>query len=128
MSRMKDIRQLLNRWDLGLITLILVFSLALFLWQQLQPSTATQVRINIDGTTSYLLNLSEDQVQTYETTYGNITIEIADGKVRVLQSSCEEQICVHQGYIHEPGASIVCIPNRTIVECIGGTQYDGVSR
>ncbi|QRN86340.1 NusG domain II-containing protein [Clostridia bacterium] len=128
MSSLKAIRHMLNRWDLGLILLILVVALSLFVWQQRQPDNASQVRVSIDGTTSYLLNLSQDQVQSYDTMFGSITVEIKDGQVRVLQSSCDEQICVHQGFIHEPGASIVCIPNRTIVECLGTTQYDGVSR
>ncbi len=128
MNKGSAIRKRINRWDLGLIVLVLLSALILFAWQQLQPHDATRIRISIDGTESYILNLSEDQVQTYGTTYGEITVEIKDGRVHMLHSSCEEQICVNQGFIQDPGSSIVCIPNQTIIECLGTSQFDGVSR
>lgn len=128
MNKDNAILKRINKWDLVLIVLVLICALVLFAWQQFQPGESTKIRVRIDGAESYILNLSEDQVQTYGTLYGEITVEIKDGRARMLHSSCEEQICVHQGFIEEPGSSIVCIPNQSVIECLGTSQFDGVSR
>ena len=128
MSSARAFLKRINRWDLSLIGLVLACALVLFAQQNLAPNDATQVRVKIDGVGTYLLNLSEDQVHTYKTLHGEVTVEIKDGRVRMPHSTCDDQLCVHQGFISEPGSSIVCLPNRVIVECLGTTDYDGVSR
>lgn len=58
-----------------------------------------------------------------ETEYGHNLIEIGDEKVRVIEASCPDQIDVKQGYISGVGETIVCLPNRFVVE-IKGTDKD----
>lgn len=43
-------------------------------------------------------------------------ISIASGKVRVLEANCRDQICVHTKEISKEGESIICLPNKVIVE------------
>lgn len=44
-----------------------------------------------------------------------LTLEVADGKVAVVDSECDDKICVKTGRIEKLGESIVCLPARTIV-------------
>lgn len=46
--------------------------------------------------------------------YGVISIK--SKKVRVLEANCRDQICVHTKEISMEGESIICLPNRVIVE------------
>ncbi len=39
----------------------------------------------------------------------------SNGKIRVMESDCPQQICVKQGWIKSPNDMIVCVPNRTII-------------
>jgi len=53
-------------------------------------------------------------------------IEIkADKGARILDSDCPAKICVHTGWIRMPGETIVCLPNKILLE-IQGTkeEYD----
>lgn len=43
-------------------------------------------------------------------------ITIKDGAVSMVSSSCANQVCVNTGAISRAGQTIVCLPNRVIVE------------
>lgn len=55
----------------------------------------------------------------FETEYGYNLIEVADGKVRVIEADCPDQLDVKQGYISKVGEVIVCLPNRLVIEIKG---------
>lgn len=59
----------------------------------------------------------------------SMVLEIRDGKIRVVSSSCRQQICVRKGWtgqVHDP---IVCVPNNIIVDITGNdAEYDAISR
>lgn len=42
-------------------------------------------------------------------------IEIKDGRVRMLEASCPNHLCIRQGWIRFEGQSIVCLPNKVTV-------------
>ena len=45
-----------------------------------------------------------------------MTIEIRHGRIRVAESDCPKGVCKHAGWIHTPGRSIICVPNRVLIE------------
>ncbi len=47
---------------------------------------------------------------------GTNCVTIKDGEVFVSSASCKNQICVNTGKISKKGESIVCLPNKVIVE------------
>ena len=49
-------------------------------------------------------------------------------KVRVLESACPGQDCVHAGQISRAGGRIICLPNRLVVSLMGsGGEVDAVT-
>lgn len=87
---------------------------------------ASQVRITVGGEEYGTYSLSEDQ--TIEINDTNIC-EIKDGEVNMTQADCPDQLCIHQGPIHIQGETIVCLPNRVVVEITGNDkeeQLDGI--
>lgn len=61
-----------------------------------------------------------------ETKYGYNLIEVGDNQVRVIEASCPDKIDVKQGYISRISETIVCLPNRLIVEIKGIDSVDGI--
>lgn len=58
----------------------------------------------------------------------DVVVEIRDGRVRVAESDCPKGVCRHAGWVSEPGRSIICVPNRVIVELRGVARgYDAES-
>jgi hypothetical protein len=59
------------------------------------------------------LDLGLDTV--YDLADEGMRLEVKGGRVRVLESDCPQQICVHSGWIERPGQVVACVPNRVIV-------------
>ena len=58
-----------------------------------------------------------------ESKYGYNLIELGDEKVRVIEADCPDEIDVKQGFISKIGESIICLPNRMVIE-IKGMEKD----
>ncbi|MFQ5575270.1 MAG: NusG domain II-containing protein [Terriglobia bacterium] len=54
------------------------------------------------------------------------TVQIEDGRARVVSSTCPRNICVNEGWIDSPGEVIVCLPHRLVVRIEGGGPVGGV--
>ncbi len=60
---------------------------------------------------------------------GSNVIAIKDGCVYMKEADCKNKICVNTGKINSPGQSIVCLPNRIIVEITGKEEgFDAVAK
>jgi hypothetical protein len=58
----------------------------------------------------------------------DMKIEIKDGAIRVAESDCPKGICKQAGWVRTPGRSIVCVPNRVLIEVKGQPRdYDAES-
>ena len=109
---------------IGLIALACVAGLVtLSLHRQ---SGATQ-----DGQVVGTYSLQQPRTLRYESQDGGYNIVvIADGKVRVSEASCPDQVCVRTGPTDQTASPIACLPNRLVIQVIdNGTssQLDGVS-
>ena len=75
------------------------------------------VTIKQDGKTLMTLRLSEEEDRTFVLPYGDSsnTIEICDGKIRVSEAECPDQVCVHTGWLSSSAIPIVCLPNHLVI-------------
>lgn len=98
------------------------------------------VRITASGEVYGTYALSENNTITVEQydSYGtempplheNVVV-IHDGTVHMESADCKNQVCVHTGEISRAGESIICLPNKVVVEITGSTEeegYDAISR
>jgi hypothetical protein len=46
---------------------------------------------------------------------GEMLLQVANRRIRILRSTYPNQVCVRQGAIYRPGEMLVCVPNRVIV-------------
>jgi hypothetical protein len=58
----------------------------------------------------------------------HMKIEIHNGAIRVAESDCPKGVCKHAGWVRTPGRSILCVPNRVLIEVAGESRdYDAES-
>ncbi len=65
-----------------------------------------------------VLPLGEDTTVTVAGSLGTNIIEVADGRVRCLESDCSNQTCVKQGWVSGCGQTVVCLPHKLIVQLV----------
>ena len=89
------------------------------------------VQLTQDGQVVGTYSLQQPRTLRYESQDGGYNIVvIADGKVRVSEASCPDQVCVRTGPTDQTASPIACLPNRLVIQVIdNGTssQLDGVS-
>ena len=83
------------------------------------------VSISVDGETVERCALSAYEGGTYESRGYTLAVAVENGAVRVSESDCPNQDCVHSGAISRAGQSIVCLPARVSVTLEGAaSDYD----
>ena len=72
--------------------------------------------------------LNENRVIKVSGPLGTTTIIVKNGTAWIENSPCREKICMKMGRIKRPGQQAICVPNRVMIEIIGGQRYiDAVS-
>ena len=119
-------RQRCGKKDLLLLivvaVIIIVIALCFFLRKDAEGGRAV---VTVDGEEYGQYPLSEEQeipivIAGRET---NLLI-IKDGKADVTEADCPDQICVNQKAISKEHETIVCLPNKVVVEILGGETAD----
>lgn len=59
--------------------------------------------------------LSETAEFTLRGAVGEMVLRVESNSIRVVRSSCPNQVCVKQGPVRYPGEMLVCVPNRLVV-------------
>ena len=112
----------------GLLILLGVIGLTCSITAQYFAAKAAgelTVEVTVDGETIERCALSAYTGGTYESRGYTLTVAAENGAVRVSESDCPNQDCVHSGAISRAGQSVVCLPARIAVTLEGAAaDYD----
>lgn len=103
-------RRLLRRGDLLIAGGVLVLALLLLIGRRLlQKPGYTAVVTTPVG--EFTLPLDTSAVRVVEGKDGIVlTLEVTDGRIRVRESGCPDQICVGNGWLSSTGQTTACVP------------------
>ena len=116
-----------TKWDALVVLAVLLLALGLGARPYFAAKSAGEltISITIDGETVERCALSIYEGGTYESRGYTLTVAVENGAVRVSESDCPNQDCVHSGAISRAGQSIVCLPARVAVTLEGAaSDYD----
>lgn len=83
----------------------------------------------VDGETYGTYSLGDDRKITIEKGSHTNTFEIKDGRVHMIRANCHNHDCINEGTISRSGETIVCLPNKVVLEVKGGEEdFDVVAR
>ncbi|MCI6013339.1 MAG: NusG domain II-containing protein [Firmicutes bacterium] len=116
---------MIKKADILLFFIILAFGLAVSWWSLTENSAGEKAVVTVDGRLYGTYPLSEDQtVEIIQENGHHNDITIKDGQVSMTFSDCRNQICVASGAISQTKDTIVCLPNKVVVEIIGEKPGD----
>lgn len=100
--------------DWILILLILVVAGAAYGIHEFAGSKgADVVTVKVDGKVTGTYPLDKDQ--KIKINGGTNILTIKNGKAKMTDADCPDQLCVHQKAISKDKESIICLPNRVVV-------------
>ena len=115
------------RADILLIAALLLISGGLFLYRALHRSAGAMAVLYVDGERTAAYPLSEERelcIPSRDGSSYNILV-IRDGRADVTEAGCPDKTCVHMHAISHNGETIICLPNRLVVQ-IEGEEGSGV--
>ena len=85
-----------------------------------------QASIFINGKRADRLSLSRNNLKTYRTQKGKITVVIENGQAWVSESSCDHKICISLPPASLSGDRIICAPSHFLLEIHGSRFIDTI--
>ncbi len=114
--------------DIILIAVVLLAALAAYagILYYLAKNTRNGVAVvTVGGEVYGRYPLDEDIVEKIELPDGSYNIlEIRDGRADITEASCPDKICVNHRAVSRKNQSIVCLPNKVVVEIENGEESD----
>lgn len=112
--------------DVILIGILLMTALAAYLGMRFFQGAATKngaAVVKIDETEYGRFPLAADTEERIELPDGSYNLlVIKEGKAEITEASCPDGICVNHRAISRQGQSIVCLPNKVVVEIENGGE------
>ena len=106
----------------GALVLTLVAYLIMTFFQGQATHNAKAV-VTIDGKWYGSYSLAEDTIEKIELPDGSYNmLEIKEGKADITEASCPDGICVNHRAVSKQSQSIVCLPNKVVVEIESGEE------
>ncbi len=105
----------MNRNDIKLIIIVLVITIILFSLSLFQKKASIA---NVYHENDLILEIDLSINKTYEVDgdNGKVVIEVLNNQIRVIAENSPYHLCSKQGFISNSGQSIVCLPNKIIIE------------
>lgn len=115
--------------DIVLAIVLVLLGLGLSAVFASDGSAGNELIITVDGKEFGSYTLLEDrQIDIKQNSHIN-KVTIKDGVVSMKFSDCKGQDCVNQHDISESGETIICLPNKIVLEISGNEdKYDSIAR
>lgn len=114
---------MIKKNDLILIAIVLIIGLGALLLMFFNNEAGSRVSVQMNGEEIATFDLNKDITYTIEGKDGVWnTFEIKNGYVDMIDASCPDEICVDHKDIHYNHETITCLPNKVLLEIIGGEE------
>jgi len=118
-------KYLVDIFALLLLALLSLGSFGLVALYSKRPSSIAS--ISRSGTILMEIDLdqeNEERIFVIEGKKTPMSIGVKHQAIRVVESGCPTQFCVHEGYISGAGHPLVCAYNEVIITLSGDTKFD----
>lgn len=120
--------KILKKADIVLFIILVAAGLGLSAWSASAGGAGQKAVVTVDGRLYGTYSLSQNQTIEIKQNNHINKITIKDGAVQMSYSDCHNQVCVNDGKVSQTNESIVCLPNKVMVEIVGGEgELDAVS-
>jgi len=108
------------------ISISFVFTLYVLYWGEDQH--ARHAEIIVSGKKQYILDLNEEKHLEITGKLGKSIIEVSNGQIRFVESSCSSKQCIRSGWISQVNALAACLPNGVSLHLVGpNARFDSIN-
>lgn len=119
----------MNKYDWLMIGIVFIISVAVIFIKSLPYSNAAKkAHVYYENKEVLTVPLTVPQNETYEVDgyNGKVKIEVVNGQIRVIQENSPLHLCSKQGFISEAYESIICLPNKIVINIEAEDKLDTI--
>lgn len=120
--------KLITKADIALFVILMVIGFTLSWFSLFGSSKGQWAIVTVSGERYGTYKLSENRTITIKNHNYINKFSIKNGQVQMVCANCKNQVCVHEKPIKRAGQTIVCLPNKVVIEIKGGDGYDAISK
>ena len=120
---------MIKKADIILAAALIIVGLAMSYILSFGQTVGSELLITCNGEKFGSYSLYENkEIEIKQNDHIN-KVTINNGVVSMSFSDCHGQDCIHQGEITKSGETIICLPNKVVLEIEGGEKkYDTLSK
>lgn len=108
----------IKRNDIVLIALLIVAALILSMVLFLNKTDGAKVTVKVNNELIGTYSLNEDMTLKIGDNNSYNILVIKDNTAKITEATCPDKLCVNQKAISYDSESIICLPNKVVVEII----------
>lgn len=116
----------INKKDIILVIIIISISLVFLIINNINNKKGTEARVYYNNKLIKKIDLSIDNTYNVKGYNGNVKIKVKDGKIKVEEEKSPLHLCSKKGYISKQHETIICLPNKIVIEIDGKDNIDTV--
>ncbi len=119
-----------KKWDFIIIAILMLLSFVpeiVFTVVVGRDYNSTYAEITIAGELQKTIPLTDhsgEEIIEFKSKYGTNIVKINDDNIGIIDATCHDHICMNPEYIKNPGQSLVCLPNKFMIEIKGQKSND----
>ena len=118
----------INKNDLILIIAIVLISGVFILINKINSKKGNIAKVYYDSKLIKTIDLSINKEYTVKGYNGDVLIKVKDNKIKVVEEKSPKHLCSKQGYISKSYETIICLPNKIVIEIEDNINIDTVVR
>lgn len=124
-------KALFKKNDIILLVSMLAVLAVIVILLAITKSDGEMVVVSVDSKVVASFPLNEDrkyEIEGYDG--GRNVLVIKDGVAYMSEASCPDHLCMNMGRISKVGQSVICLPNRVVIEIKGKDtekEYDVIT-
>lgn len=121
---------MIKKADIILFIFLIVLGIGTSIFIIANDKSGGSVTISVDNKVYGTYSLNTDKTISIDKGSHHNIVVIKDGKVTMTKSSCHNQVCVNHRAIDSTSESIVCLPNKVLIEITENNKkedFDAIS-
>lgn len=120
--------KIFKKMDIVIIVVLIISSfIPHFIYSSVESKNNKNLyaTIKVDGEIHNTIDLPTTSEEKFiiQTENGTNTILANNNEIKIVHADCKDELCVKQGSISKIGKTLICLPNKLIIE-IKGDEYD----
>jgi len=109
-----------------LMSIVMLAILFFFTWSN--TASTRHASLYVAGEKRYIIDLFEEKTLSIDGVKGVSKLEVANGKIRFIESPCSTHFCIRSGWLNQTIGLIACLPNGISVHFSNENKtYDAIN-